>query len=103
MRAGGAVGELVSGLLVADFNRTGAYIVVATSLFVALILVDAVLLLGLPPRARAARVGDRAAGAAAPPGPTTARAGARRRCAATSSASTPQAGTATAGCRASGR
>ena len=38
VRAGGAVGELVSGLLVADFNRTGAYILAATALFVALIL-----------------------------------------------------------------
>jgi len=38
VRAGGAVGELLSGLLVADFNRTGAYIVAATCLFVALIL-----------------------------------------------------------------
>jgi S-DNA-T family DNA segregation ATPase FtsK/SpoIIIE len=38
VRAGGAVGELVSGLLVADFSRTGAYIVSATALFVALVL-----------------------------------------------------------------
>jgi S-DNA-T family DNA segregation ATPase FtsK/SpoIIIE len=38
VRAGGAVGELVSGLLVQDFSRTGAYIVAATALFVALIL-----------------------------------------------------------------
>jgi S-DNA-T family DNA segregation ATPase FtsK/SpoIIIE len=38
VRAGGAVGELVSGLLVADFSRTGAYIVCATALFVALVL-----------------------------------------------------------------
>jgi S-DNA-T family DNA segregation ATPase FtsK/SpoIIIE len=38
VRAGGAVGELVSGLLVKDFSRTGAYIVSATTLFVALIL-----------------------------------------------------------------
>ena len=38
VRAGGAVGELVSGLLVADFSRTGAYILAATALFVALIL-----------------------------------------------------------------
>ncbi len=38
VRAGGAVGELLAGLLIADFNRTGAYIVVATALFVSLIL-----------------------------------------------------------------
>jgi S-DNA-T family DNA segregation ATPase FtsK/SpoIIIE len=38
VRAGGAVGELLAGLLVADFSRTGAYIVAATFLFVALIL-----------------------------------------------------------------
>ena len=38
VRAGGAVGELVSRLLVADFSRTGAYILAATALFVALIL-----------------------------------------------------------------
>jgi S-DNA-T family DNA segregation ATPase FtsK/SpoIIIE len=38
VRAGGAVGEIVSSLLVADFNRTGAYILAATALFVALIL-----------------------------------------------------------------
>ena len=38
MRAGGATGELLAALLVADFGRTGAYIVVATGLFVALIL-----------------------------------------------------------------
>jgi S-DNA-T family DNA segregation ATPase FtsK/SpoIIIE len=38
VRAGGAVGELLAGLLVGDFNRTGAYIVAATGLFVALIL-----------------------------------------------------------------
>jgi S-DNA-T family DNA segregation ATPase FtsK/SpoIIIE len=38
VRAGGAVGEVLAGLLVADFNRTGAYIVAATGLFVALIL-----------------------------------------------------------------
>jgi S-DNA-T family DNA segregation ATPase FtsK/SpoIIIE len=38
VRAGGAVGELLAGMLVADFSRTGAYIVAATSLFVALIL-----------------------------------------------------------------
>jgi S-DNA-T family DNA segregation ATPase FtsK/SpoIIIE len=38
VRAGGAVGEIVSGLLVKDLSRTGAYIVAATALFVALIL-----------------------------------------------------------------
>jgi S-DNA-T family DNA segregation ATPase FtsK/SpoIIIE len=38
VRAGGAVGEIVSGLLVRDFSRTGAYIVSATALFVALVL-----------------------------------------------------------------
>ncbi len=38
VRAGGAVGELVSAFLVADFSRTGAYILCATALFVALIL-----------------------------------------------------------------
>ena len=38
VRAGGAVGELLAGMLVADFSRTGAYILVATSLFIALIL-----------------------------------------------------------------
>ena len=38
MRAGGAIGEVLAGLLVTDFNRTGAYIVAATGLFVALIL-----------------------------------------------------------------
>ena len=38
VRAGGATGELLAGLLVADFGRTGAYIVAATGLFVALIL-----------------------------------------------------------------
>jgi len=38
VRAGGAIGELLAGLLTADFNRTGAYILVATSLFVALVL-----------------------------------------------------------------
>jgi len=38
VRAGGAAGELLAELLTASFNRTGAYIVVATSLFVALIL-----------------------------------------------------------------
>jgi len=38
LRAGGAVGEVLAILLTTDLNRTGAYIVVATSLFVALIL-----------------------------------------------------------------
>jgi S-DNA-T family DNA segregation ATPase FtsK/SpoIIIE len=38
VRAGGAVGEILAGVLVADFSRTGAYIVAATALFVALIL-----------------------------------------------------------------
>jgi S-DNA-T family DNA segregation ATPase FtsK/SpoIIIE len=38
VRAGGAVGDLLSSLLTARFNRTGAYIVVATALFVSVIL-----------------------------------------------------------------
>ena len=38
VRAGGAIGEVLAALLVDDFNRTGAYIVAATGLFVALIL-----------------------------------------------------------------
>ena len=38
MRAGGAIGEVLAGLLMTNFNRTGAYIVVATGLFVSLIL-----------------------------------------------------------------
>ena len=38
VRAGGAAGEALAVLLTAEFSRTGAYIVVATSLFVALIL-----------------------------------------------------------------
>jgi DNA segregation ATPase FtsK/SpoIIIE, S-DNA-T family len=38
VRAGGAVGQLASSLLTASFNRTGAYIVVATALFVSVIL-----------------------------------------------------------------
>jgi S-DNA-T family DNA segregation ATPase FtsK/SpoIIIE len=38
VRAGGAIGEVLAGLLLTDFNRTGAYIVAATGLFVALIL-----------------------------------------------------------------
>jgi S-DNA-T family DNA segregation ATPase FtsK/SpoIIIE len=38
IRAGGAAGEVLAALLTFNFNRTGAYIVVATSLFVSLIL-----------------------------------------------------------------
>jgi DNA segregation ATPase FtsK/SpoIIIE, S-DNA-T family len=38
VRAGGATGEIVAGLLLADFGRAGAYIVAATALFVSLIL-----------------------------------------------------------------
>jgi S-DNA-T family DNA segregation ATPase FtsK/SpoIIIE len=38
VRAGGATGELLAALLTADLNRTGAFIVVATALFVSLIL-----------------------------------------------------------------
>jgi len=38
VRAGGAIGQLASGLLTSNFNRTGAYIVVATALFVSVIL-----------------------------------------------------------------
>ena len=38
VRAGGAAGQLAASMLTASFNRTGAYIVVATSLFVSLIL-----------------------------------------------------------------
>jgi len=38
VRAGGAVGQLASSLLTSSFNRTGAYIVVATALFVSVIL-----------------------------------------------------------------
>ncbi|HXY38137.1 MAG TPA: DNA translocase FtsK [Vicinamibacteria bacterium] len=38
VRAGGAVGALVAGLLVSNFSRTGAFIVVSTTVFVALIL-----------------------------------------------------------------
>jgi len=34
VRAGGATGEVVAGLLLADFGRAGAYIVAATALFV---------------------------------------------------------------------
>src|SRR5512143_3926875 len=38
VRAGGATGELVAGMLIDDFSRTGAFIVVSTALFVGLIL-----------------------------------------------------------------
>ena len=38
VRAGGAFGELLASLLIASFNRPGAYILVATSLFVSVIL-----------------------------------------------------------------
>ena len=38
VRAGGAVGALLAAVLTNSFNRTGAYIVVATCLFVSLIL-----------------------------------------------------------------
>jgi S-DNA-T family DNA segregation ATPase FtsK/SpoIIIE len=38
VRAGGAAGEVVASALVEDFSRTGAFIVVSTALFVALIL-----------------------------------------------------------------
>jgi S-DNA-T family DNA segregation ATPase FtsK/SpoIIIE len=38
IRAGGATGELAAALLTASFNRTGAFIVVATTLFVSVIL-----------------------------------------------------------------
>jgi len=38
VRAGGAVGELLSALLISSFNRPGAFILVATSVFVAVIL-----------------------------------------------------------------
>ncbi|HLA78354.1 MAG TPA: DNA translocase FtsK, partial [Vicinamibacteria bacterium] len=38
VRAGGAVGSLLTDLLTASFNRPGAYIVVATALFVSIIL-----------------------------------------------------------------
>jgi DNA segregation ATPase FtsK/SpoIIIE, S-DNA-T family len=38
LRAGGAAGELLSSLLIGSFNRTGAYIILATSLFVSIIL-----------------------------------------------------------------
>src|SRR6185503_14161618 len=37
VRAGGAVGEMLTGLLTANFERTGAYIIVATALFAAVI------------------------------------------------------------------
>jgi S-DNA-T family DNA segregation ATPase FtsK/SpoIIIE len=38
VRAGGAAGELLGALLTSSFNRTGAFIVVTTALFVSLIL-----------------------------------------------------------------
>jgi S-DNA-T family DNA segregation ATPase FtsK/SpoIIIE len=38
LRAGGAAGELLASVLIGSFNRTGAYIVLATSLFVSIIL-----------------------------------------------------------------
>jgi S-DNA-T family DNA segregation ATPase FtsK/SpoIIIE len=38
VRAGGAVGELMSAVLSSEFNRTGAYIVLSTGLFVSLVL-----------------------------------------------------------------
>jgi S-DNA-T family DNA segregation ATPase FtsK/SpoIIIE len=38
VRAGGAMGALLAAVLTSSFNRTGAYIVVATCLFVSLIL-----------------------------------------------------------------
>jgi S-DNA-T family DNA segregation ATPase FtsK/SpoIIIE len=38
LRAGGATGELLAGALTGSFNRTGAYIVLATCLFVSIIL-----------------------------------------------------------------
>jgi S-DNA-T family DNA segregation ATPase FtsK/SpoIIIE len=38
VRAGGATGELLTMLLIASFGRTGAFIVVATTLFVSVIL-----------------------------------------------------------------
>jgi DNA segregation ATPase FtsK/SpoIIIE, S-DNA-T family len=38
VRAGGATGEILASVLLANFNRTGAYIVVATCVFVSLIL-----------------------------------------------------------------
>jgi S-DNA-T family DNA segregation ATPase FtsK/SpoIIIE len=38
VRAGGAVGQLIAALLTASFNRTGAYILLATAIFASLIL-----------------------------------------------------------------
>jgi len=38
LRAGGATGELLAAALIASFNRPGAYIILATSLFVSVIL-----------------------------------------------------------------
>ena len=102
VRAGGAIGEILAALLVADFSRTGAYILAATSLFVA----------SSSRRSSRSRPSSRAracgwasgSGRCRPPGPTTARASARRSSAATSSASTPRRRTPRgAGCPASGR
>ena len=79
MRAGGAIGEVLAALLVTDFNRTGAYIVAATGLFVALILSTqfsfSAFLAGT-----GGRVGERAARRCRRRSRTTARPGARRRC-----------------------
>jgi S-DNA-T family DNA segregation ATPase FtsK/SpoIIIE len=38
LRAGGATGELLASMLIASLNRTGAYIILATGVFVAVIL-----------------------------------------------------------------
>jgi S-DNA-T family DNA segregation ATPase FtsK/SpoIIIE len=38
LRAGGATGELLASMLIASLNRTGAYIILATGIFVAVIL-----------------------------------------------------------------
>ena len=81
VRAGGAVGELVAG---APRRRTstapGAYIVVATSLFVSLILSTQFSFARLP-RRRRRRCRRARARRCARPGPTTARPGARSACA----------------------
>ena len=79
----------VSGLLVADFSRTGAYILAATALFVALILSTQFSFSTFLQRHRRARSAS-ACGRCRPPGPTTGRAAARSGCVATSSASTPR-------------
>src|SRR4029453_8032084 len=60
LRAGGATGELLASTLISSFNRPGAYIVVATSLFVSVILATqfsfaAALSRGAPSRAAAGR------------------------------------------------